>query len=132
MKLSDELLKRTVALPAANAAALTAAVDLGGVEAGPLANPLEVHLSLPALPSLVDTKKATVDLYDCDSEDGSYTVIPGTGNLSVTGAGGAGAAAKSWRLYLQPHTRRFVKARVAVESGGGDNTALSLTLEFRV
>lgn len=132
MKLSDETMKRTVALPAAAAAALTSSVDLGGDRAGPLGHTLEVHLSLPALPSLVDAKTVTVDLYDCDTEDGVYAVVPTVGNMVVTGAGGAGAAAKSWRFYLPPDTRRFVKARAAVLTGGGDNTAKSLAMEFRV
>lgn len=132
MKLADESMKRTVALPAANAAALTAAVDLGSERVGPVGPPLEVHLSLPALPNLADTKKATVDLYDCDTLGGSYAPVATTGNMSVTGVSTSGSAAATWRLYLPPHTRRFVKARVAVEASGGDNTAKTLTLEFRV
>lgn len=132
MKLADESMKRTVALPAANASALTAAVDLGCDRAGPVAHPLEIHLSLPALPSLADTKKVTVDLFDCDTLNGTYAVVPTTGNMSVTGVSTSGAPATSWRLYLPPNTRRFIKARVAVEASGGDNTARSLTMEFRV
>lgn len=132
MKLSDELMKRTVALPAAAASALTAVVDLGADRAGPLGHTLEVHLSLPALPNLADGKSVTVNLQDCDTEGGAYATIPTTGTMSVAGAGGAGAAAKTWRLYLPPHTRRYLKAQVSVEALGGDNTAKSLTLEFRV
>lgn len=132
MKLSDELMKRIIALPAAAASALTALVDLGADRVGPVAHPLEVHLSLPALPSLVADKKVTVDLCDCDTSGGTYTPIPTTGNMIVTGGVGNGAAAKSWRLYLPPDTRRYVKAQVAVETGGGSNIAQSLTLEFRV
>lgn len=132
MKLADETMKRVLALPAANAAALSAVVDLGADRVGPVGANLEVHLSLPALPSLVDAKTVSVDVYDCDTEGGSYAVIPTTGNMVVTGAGGVGAAAKSWRLYLPPDTRRYVKARAAVLTGGGDNTAQSLTMDFRV
>lgn len=132
MKIADETMTRTVALPVAGAAALTSSVDLGATEVGPIGNNVEVHLSLPALPDLVDDKTVTVDLYDCDTEDGTYAVVPTVGNMVVTGADSAGADAARWRLSLPPHTRRYVKGRVAVLTGGGDNTAKSLTMEFRI
>jgi hypothetical protein len=116
---------KTVALPAAAAAALTGAINVGTHNIG---QRCEVHLELEATPSLVDTKKITVDLYESDTESGSYTVIPTTGNMVVTGAGGAGAGAKLFRIFLPPVHKPWIKGRAAVESGGGDNTAKKLTL----
>ena len=115
---------KTVALPAANASAVTAVLDFGAALPGP--QKIEVSLELPALPSLVDTKKVTLDLEQSD-DNSTFAVIPGTGNMSVVGAGGAGAAAKTFRLNLPPVFKRYVRAKAAVESGGGDNTAKSLT-----
>lgn len=116
---------KTVALPAAGSSALTAAIDVG---TGPQRASFEVHLELPALPSLADTKKATVELFECDTEGGTYAAMPGTGGMSVTGESSAGSGAKLWRLYLPPIHKRFIKGKVTVEASGGDNTAKALTL----
>lgn len=128
--MKDASLIKTVALPAAAASASTAAIDLGVPNADQI-GVVKVTITLPALPALVDDKTVTVSLTDCATSGGSYTAIPGVGNLVVTGAGGAGAAAKTWVLYLPPHTKQFLKGKADVLTGGGDNTAKSLTIEVQ-
>jgi hypothetical protein len=84
-------------------------------------------MELPALPSLADTKKATITLED--SADGTtFAAIPGLAALEVTGAGGAGAVAANRRVRLPADVRRYLRAKAAVEAAGGNNTAKSLTL----
>jgi hypothetical protein len=116
---------KTVALPAAAATALTGGINVGTHNIG---QRCEIHLEVESLPSLVDTKVVTVDLVESDTENGSYTVIPTTGNMSLVGAGGAGAAARLFRIFLPPVHKPWIKGRVAVETGGGNNTARKLTL----
>jgi len=116
---------KTIALPAANASAVTPALDFGTALPGP--QKVELALELPALPSLADTKKCTLELED-SADNATFAVIAGTGNMSVVGAGGAGAAAKTFRVYLPPVFRRYVRAKATVDAVGGDNTAKSLTL----
>jgi len=123
--LKDALLIRTLALPAAGANASTASIDLG--QAPPNEFRFEVEMELPALPSLADTKKATITLED--SADGStFAAISSLAPLDVTGAGGAGAAAVNRRVRLPADVRRYLRAKAAVEATGGNNTTKSLTL----
>lgn len=116
---------KTVSLPAAGSSAQTDPIDVG---TGPQRGNFEVHLELPATPSLADTKKITLTLEECDTIDGSYTTMPTVGNMSVTGASSAGAAAKLFRFYLPPIHKRFIRGAAAVEASGGNNTAKKLTL----
>lgn len=129
----DNLMQRTKALPAAGASASTDVVDLGVTSpANGTQVPLQIRLTLPALPSLADTKNCTLEIQDCDTSDGSFASVEGTGNMKVTGAGGAGAAAKVFRVFLPPNVRRYLKAKATVDGSGGDNTAKSLTVDFLV
>jgi hypothetical protein len=127
--LKDAELIRTVALPAAGADITTTALDLGQVP--PNEFRFEIELVLPALPSLVDTKKVTITLED--SADGSaYAPVVGLATLEVTGAGGAGAAAVTRRVRPPAHLRRYLRAKAAVEAAGGNSTdkTVSLALVF--
>jgi hypothetical protein len=120
---------KSVALPAAGASASTAAIHFGTSDLG---SACKIKLSLEALPSLVNTKKATVTLTECDTEGGSYTTLETVGNMAVTGPSSGGSAAKEWELYLPPVHKAYIKAAVAVESAGGDNTAKTLTMAVRI
>jgi hypothetical protein len=123
--LKDALLIRTLALPAAGVNATSESIDLGQVP--PNEFRFEVEMELPALPSLADTKKATITLED--SADGTtFAAIPSLAALEVTGAGGAGAVAVNRRVRLPVDVRRYLRAKAAVEAAGGNNTAKSLTL----
>ena len=123
--LKDALLIRILALPAAGANASTASIDLG--QTPPNEFRFEVEMDLPALPSLADTKKASITLED--SADGStFAAISGLAPLEVTGAGGAGAAAVNRRVRLPADVRRYLRAKAVVEATGGNNTTKSLTV----
>ena len=123
--LKDAEIIRTVTLPAAAATATTDPFNL--IQKPPHECHFEVELMLPALPSLADTKKATVTLED--SEDGiTFATIAALASMEVTGAGGAGAAAVIRKERLPSDVRQYVRAKVAVEAAAGNNTAKLLTM----
>lgn len=122
---------RTVALPAAGASAVTGALDLGPGGGRNMEQAI-LTLALPATPSLANTKSVTVTVTECATVGGSYTTVPGYGNMSVTGAGGAGAAAETWSLRLHDHVLQYVKISVAVEASGGDNTGVTFTASLDI
>ena len=131
MKVADKSMERTKALPAAAASAVTDVVDLGATEFGPVGANLEVQLSVEATPSLVDDKTITFTFED-SADDSSYAQIVGSPTYVVTGASSAGAAAAAWSFRLPQHTRRYLKAKATVLTGGGSNIAKYFTLKFKV
>lgn len=122
--LNDAQLTKTTALPAANATANGASIDLGttGLET----NLFDVALSVPATPALVDTKLITFTLQD-SADNSTFAAIAGLSTLVVTGTASGGPATERI-VRLPPTTRRYIRASAAVESGGGNNTAVSFTL----
>ncbi len=123
--LKDAELIRTVALPAAAVTATTEPFNL--IQKPPHECHFEVELTLPSLPSLADTKKATVTLED--SADGTtFAPIAALASLEVTGVGGAGASTVTRKVRLPSDVRQYIRAKVAVEAAGGNNTAKSLTM----
>lgn len=122
--MKDVLLKVTKALPAAAASATSDTIDLG--PNGGNHQSAQLLLELPALPALVDAKTVTLTVRD-SADDSTFADVEGYGTLVVTGAGGVGAAAKTWLLKLHNHVRRYVRIKIDVLTAGGDNTAKSLT-----
>lgn len=131
MKVADKSMERVKALPAANASAVTDSVDLGAAEAGPLGANLEVHLSVEATTTLVDTYDITLTLED-SADDSSWAPLEGGPTYTVPGKTGNGSDAASFRGYLPPNTRRYLRAKAAIPTSGGDNTGKNFTLQFRV
>ncbi len=123
--LKDANLIKTLALPAAGATAVTEAFDL---MQGPYQeSEFDVEVSFPALPSLADTKSATATLED--SADGvTFAAIAALAAFKVTGAGGAGSALAVRKLRIPSDTRQYLRANVAVDAAGGNNTALKFSL----
>jgi hypothetical protein len=125
--IKDAALIKTKALPAAGAANATDSIDLQKVDAS--FEGIEVEIAVPALPSLADTKTVTVTLKD-SADNATFAAIAELATLVLTGAGGAGAAAASRVVRLPSSTRRYLRADIAVEAAGGDNTAKSATLSL--
>lgn len=125
--ITDALLTKTTALPAAAATANGESIDLG--QAGDASiESIEVQVAIPALANLADTKSATLTIQD-SADDSTFAAVTGLSTLAVTGAGGAGAAASSRKVKLPSTVRRYIRASVAVDASGGDNTGDSFTLE---
>lgn len=127
--IQDAKFKVTTALPAAGANGNTTSFDLG---AGGNHQPesVEVEVSLPATPSLADNKNVDIKLQD-SADDSTFADVAPLIISRVTGAGGAGAAAKVFRFKLPPGTRRYIRFNQAVDAAGGDNTAVSSTITLR-
>lgn len=130
MRIRDAKSLRTVALPAAGAAAVTTSIDLLTPQAGPIGDSLQVEIEIPATPNLVNGINVTVELQHSSDDGGTdaFAAVATTGNMIVTGGTTGGGAAKFWRFYLPPNTKRYIRAQVSVGATGGDNTAKSLTL----
>lgn len=127
--LKDANLIKNTALPAAAGTAHSEAIDL---MQGPYQEAqFELEMAFPALPSLADGKTASARLED--SEDGvTFNAIAALEPLTVTGAGGNGAALALRKVRLPSDTQRYLRAAVSVDAAGGDNTAqkFSLALVF--
>ena len=130
MNVQDATFIQTKALPAAGAAAATDPIDTGARTArGDFLADVEFRLTVPATPSLVDTKTITYSVEtDNDVAFGSAKVI-NPGLVVSTGAGGAGAAAVDERFRLPTDVERYVRVKATVEAGGGDNTGVSMTFK---
>lgn len=127
-RLKDANLTTTKALPAAAANNDATAIDLGSVTLGAAAEAVEVLISVPALPALVDAKTVTITLQD-SADNSSFTAITGLSTLVITGAGGVGASATTRRVKLPSTCRRYLRFNSAVLTAGGDNTGVSVTMQ---
>ncbi len=140
MKTQDVNCRAVVALPAANANVDTDVIDLrtNGAPIGSIPGLGLLIMFSAALAALVDAKHVTVELFHCATADGQFAKIPAHGNFDVVGADGAGASIITGmpgleiEVPLPRHTLGFIKANVAVDNGGGDNTAITLTLAGRI
>jgi hypothetical protein len=121
---TDLSLTKSVALPAAAAAASTASIDLGSTTLGPSAAKFRLRLVIPALPNLVSAKTCIVTLTD-SADNSSFAAFAGAPSYTLTGAN----ASLDVQLTLPPTTRRYLKATATIETGGGDNTAKTLTMQ---
>lgn len=115
----------TKALPAAGANHNTDALDLEQTLGGLLEN-IAFEIEIPALPDLEDDKTLTVAVQD-SADNVSFAALDPAITTILTGAGGAGSAAKTVRFRLPPNARRYVALNLAVLTAGGDNTAKSVT-----
>lgn len=127
-RLLDAALSKTKALPAAAAANYSTSIDLGSTVLGPAADNIEVEISIPATPALVDAKTIILTLKD-SADDSTFAAIPEAPVLTQLGAGGVGDTADSLRFRLPSTCRRYLRLDAAVLTAGGDNTAVSYTLK---
>jgi len=127
-RLRDLSLVKTIALPAAGATAVTPSVDFGTVNLGPTGDEVEVEISRPATPSLVDAKTISDVLTDSADNVTFAAIVGGPAAIVTTGAGGVGAAVLLKRVRLPSSTRRYVRLESSVLTAGGDNTAIVSTM----
>ncbi len=128
--IQDANLRVTKALPAAGASNQTDPIDLGAAAPGISVENIDLVVDVPATASLADTKTHTLKVQD--SADGSsFADVALLATQTRTGAGGAGAAASSYRWKLPPSIRRYIRISQTVEASGGNNTAVSITAGLR-
>jgi len=127
---ADKSLTVSVALPAAAGTAVTAGIDLGLKAGRDFVPEMEFEVSVPATPSLVEAKTIIIDI-ETDDDVAFGTPKKIADNLiTVTGAASAaGGAAASERFRVPTNVERYIRASATVLTGGGDNTAVSITLK---
>lgn len=125
----DTNLLKTKALPAAAATNYSDSIDLGDQAPGLQHEAKQIEVAIPALPSLADDKTYTATLQD-SADDSTFADVAPLAPIVLTGAGGAGAAAKTQLFPLPKDLRRYVRVKSVVQSAGGDNTAKSVTLSI--
>lgn len=124
--LRDADFEVTQALPAADAESVSASLDLGQEKVQSLEE-IELEITIPATPDLVDAAVITFTVEDSD-DDSSFAAVDPLISTTVTGvATSQGGPAKEVRLRLPSQTRRYVRVKAAVLSGAGDNTGVSFT-----
>jgi hypothetical protein len=126
--LTDANLSVSKALPAAGATNDSDSIDLGTTSGGRVPR-VELQVSLPATPSLADTKHVTLTVYD-SADNSSFAAVADIPAISIVGAGGVGAAAYSHNFKLPLGIRKYLRLHQAVEAAGGDNIAISSTLKL--
>jgi len=118
-------------LPAAAGTADTASMDLNAT--GPLIlRRTEFQLGVPALAvlALPNGETATYTLQD-SADDTAFVAVQVLTEATQTGAGGAGAAAKTIRFSVPSDIRRYIRVRVTTSGGSGDCSASDMTLTIR-
>jgi hypothetical protein len=121
----DELLTKINALPNGAAGVNGSSIDLR-VVSGDFWSQLEAVLEAPALTTgqLPDTQTITYKIEHSDDNATFSTLFASV--IVQTGAGGAGAAANSFRTKLPAAVKRYVRA-VATKTGAADSSAKSST-----
>lgn len=132
MELRDANLKVTKALPGSATNVTSTSIDTGKTTAaGVQPGDVEFLLSAPALTTAMLGDAATMkyDILTSDSADLSNPVAYITTALTQTGAGGAGAAASTFRFRLPSDAKRYVGFK-ATNSAAGNASTVSATLEL--
>jgi len=128
----DALLNVSRALPAAASTAVnSASIDLGHAGTnGRLHADCEFLVSAPAVNTTMapDTRTFTYKIQH--SDDDSTFVDIASGVIVQTGAGGAGAAAASFRWRAPSNVKRYVRLVVTSGASTADASSVSATLKL--
>ncbi len=130
LNIQDASLEPAVfALPnAASASTQSAAVDLG-IDAWKIEH-MELLVSIPALTTVMVPDTKTVTMIVETSTTSNFAAIVSTILYNVlTGAGGAGVAAASFRVRLPSNCSEFVRFRVLTGANVTDCSSLNGTLQ---
>lgn len=124
--LHDANLEKTSALPVAGATVNGPSLDLTMQTAFRVPS-VELLISVPATPALVDTKNIVFTLQD-SADNVTFANVVGFPTLTVTGAGGAGAAAASVQAKLPLGLRRYIRVVEVADAAAGDSSGVTATL----
>ena len=124
--ITDADLTVTTALPAADANVDSASLDFSAASTAALES-VELEISIPATPDLVEDKDITLTIQD-SADDSTFAAVEELEALVVTGAAAAAGGAATTRKYRLPSSaKRFINVNAAVEADGADNTGVSFT-----
>jgi len=125
----DAALKKVSALPNGAVTTTTTGIDTENGTFGDCVAEVEALLSVPALTTgeLPDAQTITYTIeHDTDAAFGTAVKLFDT--FVQTGAGGAGAAANSFRTKLPTSVKRHIRAK-AVKTGASNASTKSMTIE---
>ncbi len=126
-RFKDAALTRTVTLPNAAETKTTASVDLQAANPHPVTERIALKVTTTAATGVTD-KLIVVSLQD-SADNSSFAPIAGTGTLTLEAAANAYPAG-SLSVSLPAGTRRYIRAAALGESGGGNASNGTLTLEL--
>ena len=126
-RLKDASLIKPIALPNAAATVSTASIDLGATTPFPVGDQFSVQVATTAATG-VDTKIITVTIED-SADNSSFAAETGLSTLAITAASSS-YAATSRSVALPPGARRYIRASATGESGGGNASNGTLTLQL--
>lgn len=129
--LRDANLSVSHALPAAAGSNYTSAIDTAVMDPGRIDFPgVELAIELPACPAHTDTtKNITLTLKDSD-DNSSFNAVADVPAQVIAGVATSGSAAFAYQFKLPIGLKRYVRLDAAVDSGDGNNTAVSYSLSF--
>lgn len=129
--LQDALLNpAAVALPSAAGSVTSAVIDLG--DDAYKVNSIELELSVPALNATMVPDTRTVTYIIESSTTSVFTAVDQTlFTVTVTAAGGTGAAALVERVRLPSNCAQYVRAKITTGASTGDCSAVSATFTAR-
>jgi hypothetical protein len=129
--LGDALLITSVALPVGANTVTSAGIDLQTDANSQFLPNGELLVSAPALTvtQLPNTQTIQYSVVTSANANMSNPTVVDLNGMTQTGAGGAGAAASSFRFKPASNTQRYIAIR-AVNSGSGDCSSASVTMQL--
>lgn len=132
-QLADEQLKQTAALSNGAGATQITGFDLGhnAAQLGRNLADFEIKIEMPALTTteLPDAQTYTMSIETDDNSGFSTATVLHASVQVQTGAGGAGAAAKSTTFRLPTNVERYVRVK-GTKTGTGNVSAKSMTVSL--
>lgn len=123
--LKDAQLQTTDALPNGAATAYSTVQDLQNGGHGDFVAPCEILLTAPALNVTQQPDNKTLKYTIQSSVDSAFTspIDEYTDVITQTGAGGAGAAAATFRCRLKTSVKRYLRVKMVGSASGNSSTA---------
>ena len=113
----DADLSKSIVLPASPGAVTTADIDLGTNSKGFLTENHELEIFVPALNATQLPNGATITVLIQNGPTAGTTVSSGISRV-ITGAGGVGSAASTFRVRLPANSAQFLNVRFTAATTG--------------
>jgi hypothetical protein len=127
-RIKDALLTNDTSFPAAAASVASASIDLGQPASGRPPEECALQVEWPTMPALTDNTKTVLARLQDSADNAAFADVNPTIEFKIPGLAVTGPLADGLQCPLPPHIRRYVRLNITVPAGGGDNTALKLSL----
>jgi hypothetical protein len=124
----DASLTTTIAMPNANAATYSGALDLGAPQAAFVNEKFSLFVAVPNT-NIVSAKSTTLVLESADVNlNANFSTVQGGGTITITGIAGNVSAAINQEIRVPGNAQRFIR----LSSTGGANSGTALTESITV